>query len=596
MYDFSKVFTIFGRRIFMRPWISWWNPIGFAVLCIASMGWLAPKAIKYFHQDSTQASTRGTFATLTAARSSELYLKDARAFIFSRTDSGQNLKLHDCVLVGPKSEATLILSDEFGGGKIQLAANTIITLSRAGRRNEISRIDIKQGEIKILEAPRRSPVSESPGILLTSGESAVVFDEKIKSAELVTTPKSNSFEIKMPLAPAVKELSQTSSTVSPVLLEEIEEASIHNEPLSETFAKIQEAKLGEPQPQVTRREPATVAKAETAYVEAEVPAVKVKAPSKTGKNEEPITRPQEEISKPELVASTDPIVEESNLTPITNSEETFYPLEISSLLSQRSCLPANNETSQNPPNNESNDNSQCKNTLSHYNFKRGAHFGLSPFYKFSGITSTLRSNSATSTLASSYNTGVNFSYFQNWSKKFESFASFNIGTLAFENPPNGSGSIIDRKKYLSGFGIGFISHLYPNLTLQSQLGFQKEVFLRVASAQSLAVDAVATPSLGSKLSCDLFSLEPFSFGIASSGFVNFPHKSAAYLIKLGVSYSATIYLRQYEMAVEKKQNMAPLELAVGFSQRRHNTSYSKQTQTDLTFSIGYQVPVGAKEN
>jgi hypothetical protein len=381
-----------------------------------------------------------------------------------------------------------------------------------------------------------------------------VFDEKIKSAELVATPQSNSFEIKMPLAAAVsepangdevsalieapsKELSQTSSTVSPVLLEEIEEASLQNEPLSETFAKIQESKLGEPKPQVTRREPATAAKVETTYVEAEVPAVQVKAPVKTEKNEEPITKPQEEISEPELVASADPI-----------------------------------------------------------NFKRGAHFGLSPFYKFSGINSTLRSNSATSTLATSYNTGVTFSYFQNWSKKFESFASLNIGTLAFENPPNGAGTIIDRKKYLSGFGIGFISHLNSNLTLQSQLGFQKEVFLRVASAQSLAVDAVATQSLGSKLSYNFFSLDPFLFGIASSGFVNFPHKTAAYSIRPGVSYSATIYLRQYEMAVEKKQNMAPLELSVGFFQRRHNTSYSTQTQTDLIFSIGYQVPVGAKEN
>lgn len=360
----------------MRSWIFRWNLGYFAALSIVAAAWLAPKAIKMLEQGSAKEPAHTTFATLTSDRSSELYLKDARAFIFSRTDSGQNLKLHDSVLVGPNSEATLLLSDEFGGGKIRLAANTIITLSRAGRRNEIPRIDIKQGEIKILEAPRRPAVQEAlpqvatnaaadptfenmtqvsanseaevsalPGILITSGENAIVFDETIKNAELVAMPKSNSFEIKMPLAAAVseaakedeastqteapsKELSQTAPTISPVLLEEIEGASLQNEPLAETVVKIQEAKLANTKALITRREPATEAKAEA-------PAIQVKAPVKTIKKGEPKALPQEETSA--VIVSKEPTEEvPAELAPTARTEEVFYPLEISAALSLRS--------------------------------------------------------------------------------------------------------------------------------------------------------------------------------------------------------------------------------------------------------------------
>lgn len=372
----------------MRPWIFRWNLGYFAALSIVAVAWFAPKAIKILGQGSAQETAHTTFATLTSDRSSELYLKDARAFIFSRTDSGQNLKLHDSVLVGPKSEATLVLSDEFGGGKIRLAANTIITLSRAGRRNEIPRIDIKQGEIKILEAPRRpkhenttdqktlaevatnseagatvddttqvaqnSEIenSELPGILITSGENAIVFDETIKNAELVAMPQSNSFEIKMPLAAALSEpakedevstqietpsieLSQTSTTVSPVLLEEIEGASLQNETLAETVVKIQEAKLANTKALATRREPATETKVDAPIAEAEPPKIQVKAPVKTIKKEEPKALSQEETSA--VIVSKEPTEEvHAEPAPTARTEEKFYPLEISAALSQRS--------------------------------------------------------------------------------------------------------------------------------------------------------------------------------------------------------------------------------------------------------------------
>ncbi len=376
----------------MHPWTYWWKPTSFGVLGIVAMTWMAPKATKMLGQGQAKEATHATFATLTAASHAELYLKDARAFIFSTTNSGQNLKLHDSVLVGPKSEANLVLSDEFGGGKIRLAANTIITLSRAGRRNEIPRIDIKQGEIKVLEAPRKPAlqknlpelaatddvelstdnteqskaisaveVSALPGIIITSGESAIVFDEKIKSADLVAVTQSNSLEIKMPLAAQIAEpqnepeqanakntevmadATPSTPTVTPVLLAEIEEASateeFKNESLSETVAKIQEAKLPPREPQAVQRAPATetIVEAVTKEPAPPLPITQAKAPVKTATKEEPKAKPQEEISKTTATTSQKPPQQDPpETTSIPKSEDTFFPLEISALLSQRS--------------------------------------------------------------------------------------------------------------------------------------------------------------------------------------------------------------------------------------------------------------------
>jgi hypothetical protein len=247
---FLKIFQWLAESKGMRLGVL----TGIVVLAAGAALWL----VSSFSSNSGEHSTADhTFAIIESQANSELYLKDARAFIFSRTASGQSLKLHDSVLVGPKSEAILVLSDDFGGGRIQLLANTIITLSKAGRRNEIPRIEIKQGEIKVLKAPtarKKAKPSEElklantnsdepalPGILISAGRQAVVLDEKLADFKLAIDQKRRDLEIKQgeesAAPPTTAQTTPASDLPKIIAAESLESLSMEDLSSEDTIAK-----------------------------------------------------------------------------------------------------------------------------------------------------------------------------------------------------------------------------------------------------------------------------------------------------------------------------------------------------------------------
>lgn len=234
------------------------------VLCVfliseSATAFWAPDFVKnsflsIFRQTKSLESQQ-SFADLEASKEAEIYLKDASAFIFSRSRGAQKLKLRDSVLVGPQSEAFLVLSEAFGGGRILLGANTIITLSWAGKQNQIPRIDIKQGEITIVEVPRiasartrafdqtskplhKTDSKESSQVqlrdlLITSGNQALLLDERLE--QQVISVSSDTREISMARAPLFSSTTEQPQFVI-VPLDLVEVAHFEETPLQDIFA------------------------------------------------------------------------------------------------------------------------------------------------------------------------------------------------------------------------------------------------------------------------------------------------------------------------------------------------------------------------
>jgi hypothetical protein len=202
------------------------------------------KRYEAFAKSSVRASSEPDFGQLEKDETSEVYLKDSRSFIFSRADEGQTLKLRDSIFVGPASNATLVLADEFGGGRILLAANTVVTLSQAGKKNEIPTLDVRQGEIQIIEAPKPRPVpaarkkssaknaasvSIAP-LMIVSGTKAVVLDQSLEKAEIKVDAK--------------QELQVTSVSASAIPekivdLKQVQAVEVAEKPLAAVIAEIE---------------------------------------------------------------------------------------------------------------------------------------------------------------------------------------------------------------------------------------------------------------------------------------------------------------------------------------------------------------------
>ena len=236
------------------------------------------KAYDSFAKSSVRTSNEPDFGQLVKAKTSEVYLKDSRSFIFSEADAGQVLKLRDSIFVGPNSNATLVLADEFGGGRILLAANTVVTLSQAGKRNEIPTLDVRQGEIQILEAPKPRPardrkkngnrgattsISSEVPLMIVSGQRAIVLDKSLENAAIKIDANQ---EMQVSGAPEkmvdMRQVQQIEVAEKPMetVLAEIKEAPISEVASEEAPAEIEEQREPASEPEEVTEEPVVAQK------------------------------------------------------------------------------------------------------------------------------------------------------------------------------------------------------------------------------------------------------------------------------------------------------------------------------------------------
>ena len=199
------------------------------IFCAPSQPSHANKITNWFdslNTTSTRAVPKGaiSFGRLQSEVESNVYLKDSRAFIFSEASDDEALYSKDSVFIGPKGNAIIYISSRYGGGKLILKANTVITLSNLkAKNNTYPVIELKQGEISVAETivmpppptqadnqnkPSPSPSKAKPpqmNLIVKAGPTAIIVNNKLKNKSIVTT-KNNTLKIVSAPAPQKTEV------------------------------------------------------------------------------------------------------------------------------------------------------------------------------------------------------------------------------------------------------------------------------------------------------------------------------------------------------------------------------------------------------
>ena len=218
----------------------------------------------------------------------------------------------------------------------------------------------------------------------------------------------------------------------------------------------------------------------------------------------------------------------------------------------------------------------------------GAYFSLSPYYGLSSLSVTDLTSGTESTLAIHANTGVHLAYIQQWNPKVSSFLGLKLGYVSFTPPASDSQSLEHTSAFLPGIGAGTSIELSPKWNLGVMADYQYEVFARATSTQSDTIDTVAVPSLGVKLSYDLLQQDPFTLGVSGLVSAKMPASTDSYDVRLGALYGGIIYLRLNKRA----RWVSQFDAELGVLQRAQSTSLTSQTQTDLSLSLKFYLPVG----
>jgi LysM repeat protein len=215
--------------------------------------------------------------------------------------------------------------------------------------------------------------------------------------------------------------------------------------------------------------------------------------------------------------------------------------------------------------------------------KRRATVALNPFYNIANLSSADNVTGSESTIASKYYAGVNASYVQEWNKDFQTAINFKLASIAFEGPANSTKTLQDKSKFLSTIGVETNHNIGKKTHLKLGLSYGKELFIRAASTQSVAVDAINVPSISSKISYDIIELSPFALGVSATYSAKMPAKADSYNIKLGHEYGANIYLNQFT----GNSHNSKIQTELGFTRRSQNTNITSQTETNIMLGVRF---------
>jgi LysM repeat protein len=214
-------------------------------------------------------------------------------------------------------------------------------------------------------------------------------------------------------------------------------------------------------------------------------------------------------------------------------------------------------------------------------FKGVALWALTPFYNITNLSATDNVTGSDSVVASKYHVGINASYVQDWSKDFQTAINLKLASIAFEEPASSTNTLKDTSKFLSTIGLETNHNLSEKTHLKLGASYGKELFIRAASTTSTAIDAVNISSISSKLSYDIKDLSPLTLGVSVSYAAKMPTKVDTYKLKFGHEYGASLYLKQL---TGKSQN-SNIQTELGYTQRKQDTSFSTQTETNITLGV-----------
>lgn len=223
-------------------------------------------------------------------------------------------------------------------------------------------------------------------------------------------------------------------------------------------------------------------------------------------------------------------------------------------------------------------------------FKRGSVLALTPFYSILNITSKDNTRGSESTIASKYYIGANASYVQEWTKDFQTAVNLKLGSINFEKPTTSTKTLQDSGKFISSLGLESNQSFNNNFHLKLNLDYGKELFIRAASTQNIAVDAINIPSVGAKVSYDIKELDPFVLGIAGSYEAKMPAQTDYYDVKLGHKLGASVYLTQHTGSASDSK----FQVELGVAQRRQDTSVASQTETSVNLGVKFFYGVGSR--
>lgn len=206
---------------------------------------------------------------------------------------------------------------------------------------------------------------------------------------------------------------------------------------------------------------------------------------------------------------------------------------------------------------------------------------FNPYFSMLELKLKDRDSGAEATLASQSNFGSNFSYRMDWSERLQSFVKLNLGYITFEQPSSGLVTTKRANKFLSGIGLGANYKLAPKLAGSFSVDYQKELFGRSLSANSITVDSVAVPSFSGRLSYDLGQRATHRFGL----YGNYQYKLATsaddYKIHAGHNYGGGFYFNQQEW----------IQTEIGFFRREQNMNLSLQSETGVVLGMRFMMPL-----
>ena len=234
-----------------------------------------------------------------------------------------------------------------------------------------------------------------------------------------------------------------------------------------------------------------------------------------------------------------------------------------------------------PPSSAVNEKMAAKNSS-------GPNVAVSPYYLISALDSKDQSTGNPAKLATQYNVGLNVSHITKWSESFYSMFSLKLGLVSLEKPTNSAKSVQDANKFISGVGFETSHALSANLNLKLKADYQKELFVRGITTNSVTVDAIAIPSISIKSSFDMAHFESSTAGVAAQVKYLFPTDTDNYKVLAGTEYTATMYVRQASSIFDESKYQAELS----YVQRGQNTSLTVQTESSVFLGVRFFYPAG----
>lgn len=212
---------------------------------------------------------------------------------------------------------------------------------------------------------------------------------------------------------------------------------------------------------------------------------------------------------------------------------------------------------------------------------------LTPEFVATKLSGKDLSTGSTATLVSKSNYGLQASYSQIWTKRFQSDFYFGLSKLSIKQPSSG-GTLQNADQTLYRFGVITRLGLTPRVMLSTGLGLVERPFVKAISSSVVSVDSLYVPTLFVQGSYDFFSLRPFTIGTTLGVNLDLPSRESSYRTKPNYGFDAALYVKH---EISRTFNT---EVGVRGAELKENTSIAGQTQTDFSIYLALRYLFGGE--